>query len=57
MSIVVASIIGLVIIAIIAVPILISVIGSAGERNQNRAEDEEDRASQEREGGQQNTGG
>ncbi len=54
MSIVVASVIGLVVIAIIAIPILISVIGSAGGRNQNRAENEEDRARKESESGEQN---
>ena len=52
MSIVVAAGIGLVLIAIIAIPVIISVVGSAGSRNQNRAED--DRARQERESGEQN---
>ena len=54
MSIFIAAIIGLVIIAIVAIPILISVFGSAGARNPNRAESEEDRARQERESGEQN---
>ena len=54
MSIAIAAAIGLVIIAIIAIPILISVFGSAGGRNPNRAENEEDRARQERESGEQN---
>lgn len=54
MSIAIAAAIALVIIAIIAIPILISVFGSAGGRNPHRAENEEDRARQEREGGEQN---
>ena len=54
MSIAIAAIIGFVIIAIIAIPILISVLGRAGSRNPNRAESEEDRARQERESGEQN---
>ena len=55
MSIPIAAIIGLVIIAIVAIPILISVFGSAGARNPNRAESEEDRARQECESGEQDT--
>ncbi len=55
MSIAVASGIALVIVAIIAIPILISVLRSAGgERNPNRAESEEDRERQEAESGEQN---
>ncbi len=53
MSIVVASIIGLVIIAVVGILLLTSVMGGAGSRNQNRAEDEEDRAYKERESGEQ----
>ena len=56
MSIAIAAIIGLVIIAIVAIPILIAVLGNAGARNPNRAESEEDRARQERESGEQNRG-
>ncbi len=55
MSIAIAAAIGLIIIAIIAIPILISVLGRAGARNPNRAESEEDRARQERESGEQDT--
>ncbi len=57
MSIVVAAAIGLVIIAILGILVTISVIGSAGGRNQNRAENEEDRARKERESGEQNPRG
>jgi hypothetical protein len=39
---------------LVASPIIISVVGSAGSRNQNRAEDEEDRARDDRESGEQN---
>jgi flagellar basal body-associated protein FliL len=53
LSIVIAALIVLVVVAIIAVPILIGVFGSASTRNPNRAEDEEDRARQERESGEQ----
>jgi hypothetical protein len=54
LSIAIAAGIRLVFIAIIAIPIIISVVGSVGSRNQNRAEDEEDWAHQERESGEQN---
>ena len=54
MSIAVAAGIALVLVVIIAIPIMISVVGSAGPRNQNRAENEKDRACQERESGEQN---
>lgn len=57
MSIAVAAGIGLVIIAVLGIPIMTPVVGSAGKRNQNRAEDEEDRARKERESGEQNTHG
>ena len=53
MSIAVAALIALVLVAIIAIPILIRVFGSAGSRNPNRAESEEDRARQEHESGEQ----
>jgi hypothetical protein len=54
LSIAIAALIALVLVAIIAVPILIRVFGSAaGSRNPNRAESEEDRAQQERESGEQ----
>jgi uncharacterized membrane protein YdfJ with MMPL/SSD domain len=55
LSIAIAAAIGLIVIAIIAIPILISVLGRAGARNPNRAESEEDRARQERESGEQDT--
>lgn len=48
---------GLIIIAIIGIIVMTGVIGRAGERNQNRAEDEEDRARKERESGEQNPRG
>ncbi len=54
MSIAVAAGIALVLVALIAIPIIVSVVGSAGSRNQNWAENEEDRARQERESGEQN---
>ena len=54
MSIAIAAGIGLILIAIIANPVIISVVGSAGSRNQNQAEDEEDWAHQDRESGEQN---
>ena len=50
MSIAIAAMIALVLVAIIAIPILIRVFGSAGSRNPNRAESGEDR---ERESGEQ----
>jgi hypothetical protein len=50
----VAAGIALVLVAIVASQIIISVVGSAGSRNQNRAEDEEDRARDDRESGEQN---
>ena len=53
LSIAIAAAVGLIVIAIIAIPILISVFGRAGARNPNRAESEEDRARQERESGEQ----
>ena len=53
MSIAVAAGIGLVIIAIIAIPILISLVGRAAGRNENRAGSEQDREHQERESGEQ----
>ena len=56
MSIAVAALIVLVIIAIVAIPILIRVFGEAASRNPNRAESQEDRARQERESGEQDTG-
>jgi hypothetical protein len=55
LSIAIAAGIALILIAIIAIPIIISVVGSAGSRNQNRAENEEDRARQERDSGEQNS--
>ena len=55
MSIAVAAGIGLVVIAILGILVMTSVIGRAGGRNQNRAEDEEDRARKERESGEQNS--
>ena len=54
MSIAIASLLVLVLVAIVAIPILITVFRRAGERNPNRAENEEDRASKERESGEQN---
>ena len=54
MSWAIASLLVLVVIAIVAIPILIRVFGQAAGRNPNRAEDEEDRARQERESGEQN---
>ncbi len=57
LSIAIAAGIGLVIIAIIGILIMTGVIGRAGERNQNRTEDEEDRARKERESGEQNPRG
>ena len=50
------SLLILIVIAIIAIPILIRIFGEAASRNPNRAESEEDRARQERESGEQNTG-
>jgi hypothetical protein len=40
------------VVAIIAIPILIGVLGRAGSRNPNRAEGEEGQARQERESGE-----
>jgi len=54
LSVAVTAGIALVLVAIIAIPTIISVVGSAGSRNQNWAESEEDRARQERESGEQN---
>ena len=54
MSIAVAALLVLVVVAIIAIPILIALFGRAGQRNPNRAESEEDRVRQERESGEQN---
>ncbi len=54
MSIAIASLLVLVVVAVVAIPILIRVFGSAVGRNPNRAESEEDRARQERESGEQN---
>jgi hypothetical protein len=54
LSIAVAAGIALVPVAIIEIPTIIYVVGSAGSRNQNWAENEEDRARQERESGEQN---
>lgn len=51
MSIAVAAGIGLVVIAVLGILIMTSVVGSAGKRNQNRAEDDED---WERESGEHN---
>ena len=48
MSIAVAAGIGLVIFAIIAIPILIAGVGTAAGRDENRAESEQDREHQER---------
>jgi len=56
LSIVVAAGIGLVLVTIVGVVIMIAVVGSAGARNENRADNEEDRARQERESGEQNSG-
>ncbi len=46
MSIAIASLLILVIIAIIAIPILIRVVGEAGRRNPNRPEGEGDETSE-----------
>ena len=54
MSIAIASLLVLVIVAVVAIPILIRVFSSAVGRNPNRAESEEDRVRQERESGEQN---
>jgi hypothetical protein len=54
LSIAVAAGIGLVIIAILGILVMTGTLRRAGERNQNRAEDEEDRARKERESGEQN---
>lgn len=51
MSIAIAALLVLVVVAIIAIPILIQLFGSAARRNPNRAGDEEDR---EGESGEQN---
>ena len=53
MSIAIASLLVLVVAAVVAIPILIRVFGSAVGRNPNRAESEEDRARQERGSGEQ----
>jgi Sec-independent protein translocase protein TatA len=53
LSIAVAAGIGLVIFAIIRIPILISVVGRAAGRNEKRAESEQDREHQERVSGEQ----
>lgn len=53
MSIAIVSLLVLVVVAIVAIPIVIQLFGSAARRNPNRAEDEEDRARQERESGEQ----
>ena len=50
------SLLILVVIAIIAIPILMGVFGSAASRNENRADSEEDRARQEGESGEQDSG-
>ncbi len=54
MSVGIIPLLVLVLVAIVAIPILIRVFGSAVGRNPNRAESEEDRARQERESGEQN---
>ncbi len=54
MSVGIIPLLVLVLVAIVAIPILIRVLGSAVGRNPNRAESEEDRARQERESGEQN---
>jgi len=54
LSIAVTAGIGLVVIAVLGILIMTSVVGSAGKRNQNRAEDEEDRARKKRESGEHN---
>ena len=54
MSIGFAALFLLVVVAIVAIPVLISVFGRAGARNPNRADNEEDRVHQERESGEQN---
>jgi hypothetical protein len=54
LSIAIASLLVLVVVAVVAIPILIRVFGSAVGRNPNRAESEEDRVRQERESGEQN---
>jgi hypothetical protein len=53
LSIAIASLFVLIVVVVVAIPILIRVFGSAVGRNPNRAESEEDRASQERESGEQ----
>ena len=50
------SLLVLIVIAIVAIPILIRIFGEAARRNPNRAESQEDRARQERESGEQDTG-
>ena len=57
MSVGIIPLLVLVLVAIVAIPILIRVFGSAVGRNPNRAESEEDRARQERESGEQNRRG
>ncbi len=57
MSVGIIPLLVLVLVAIVAIPILIRVFGSAIGRNPNRAESEEDRARQERESGEQNRRG
>lgn len=58
MSVGIIPLLVLVLVAIVAIPILIRVFGSAAVgRNPNRAESEEDRARQERESGEQNRRG
>ena len=54
MSFAVAALLVLVVVAIVAIPVLISLFGRAGARNPNRADNEEDRVRQERESGEQN---
>jgi flagellar basal body-associated protein FliL len=54
LSIAIVSLLVLVVVAIVAIPILIQLFGSAARRNPNRAEDEEDREHQQRESGDQN---
>ena len=56
MSIAIVSLLVLIVIAIVAIPILIRIFGEAPRRNPNRAESQEDRARQERESGEQDTG-
>ena len=56
MGLAVVSLLILVVVAIIAIPILLGVFGSAASRNENRADSEEDRARQEGESGEQDSG-